>query len=275
MKRQLFLLLLIPFLSFSQKLEKIKGNKNVTIKEIKIDSFTHINIDENFKINLLEGKPMVKIEADDNLHDVIDINVEDDVLSFDFNKRITTKKELNITVYYPSIVNYIETSDDAQVNTLSTLTLDNLELNTSGSSKVDLDIKVSIFNLKNYQKSRVQLNVLADSSTIVLKENCKLKGTIKSLKTNISMLDRASSEVNFQADDLDLKLNNRSSFSSKGLISKNCTISTQENSKATINVSNLLTIKANNNSTINIYNDPKIIIEEFTDTATLNKRKIK
>ena len=76
-KHFLYLILLIPILSFGQKAEKIKGNKNVTIQETKIDSFTVISIGENFKINLLQGEPMVKIEADENLHDVIEFNVDD------------------------------------------------------------------------------------------------------------------------------------------------------------------------------------------------------
>ena len=275
MKKQLFLLLFIPFLSFSQKAEKIRGNKDVTIKETKVDSFSTINIGGKFKINLIEGEPKVKIETDDNLHEVIEFSVNDAVLSFGINKRIISKKTLNITVYYPDILNSIETSNDAELNSLSTLSLENLILNTGGSSKVNLDIKTSTFNFTNHNKSRAQLNVIADSSIVILKENSKLKGTLKSPHVNVSMIDRASSSANFESDSLNLNISNRASFISKDLISKNCIVTTQENSKATINVSNELTITANGNSTIYIYNDPKIIIKDFTDTATLNKRKIK
>ncbi len=275
MKKYLFLFLFIPLFSFSQKLEKIKGNKDVTIKEIKIDSFTHINIDENFKISLLEGKPLVKIEADDNLHDVINIDVDNDVLSFDFTKRITNKKKLNITVYYPTIVNTIEVNDDAELQSLSTIVLENLNLKVNGNSKVDFDIETGYFNLSTSNKSKSELIVIADSSNVSMKESSRLKGTIKSPKTSFKMFDRATSNTSIESDSTNIELISRVTFSSKSLITKKCIISTNDNSKASINISDELTISAKGNSTINIYNDPKITIEEFTDTATLNKRKIK
>lgn len=275
MKKHLFLFLFIPLLTFSQKLEKIKGNKEVTIKEIQLDSFTQINIDENFKINLIEGKPMLKIEADDNLHDVINIDVKDDVLSFDFTKRITTKKKLNITLYYPTIVNSIEVNDDAELQSLSTIVLENLNLKIKGNSKVNFDIETDYFNLSTSNKSKSELIVLADSSNISMKENSRLKGTIKSRKISFKMFDRATSTSDVETDSLNLELIKKTSFSSKKSIAKNCYINTNENSKASINVSNEMIISAKGNSTIDIYNNPKIIIKEFTDTASLNKRKIK
>lgn len=275
MKNYLFFLLIIPIFSFSQKLEKIKGNKDVTIKEIKIDSFTHIYIDENFKIDLLEGKPMVKIEADDNLHEVINIDVDDDVLSFDFTKRITTKKKLNITLYYPTIVNSIEVNDDAELQSLSTIVLENLDLKINGNSKVNFDIETGYFNLSTSNKSKSELIILADSSNVSMKESSRLKGTIKSPKTSFKMFDRATSNTSTESDSINIELIDRTTFSSKDLITKKCNISTNNNSKASINISDELTISAKGNSTINIYNNPKITIEEFTDTASLNKRKIK
>jgi hypothetical protein len=274
-KHLLYLILLIPILSFGQKAEKIKGNKIVTIQETKIDSFTTIAIGENFKINLLQGKPMVKIETDENLHDVIEFDVDDNTLSFGLNKRITAEKKLNITVYYPSTLSSIITKDDAEVNSLSTIILDNLNLKTGGTSKVDLELETGIFNFTNHEKSRAELKVRADSVTISLRGNSKLKARIKSPKLVSSMYDRADAELKGEVDSLYLNLNNRSSFESKGLQADYCEILTLENSKATINISEELYIKAKDNSDINIYNDPQIILEEFTETATLHKRQIK
>jgi hypothetical protein len=274
-KHFLYFILLIPILSFGQKDEKIKGNKIVSIQETKIDSFSIISIGENFKINLLEGEPMVKIETDENLHDVIEFDVDDNTLSFKLNKRITTKKKLIITIYYPSTIESIITKDNAEVNSLSTIILANLNLKTGGTSKVNLDIKTSIFNYTNLERSRTELKVIADSVTISLRGNSKLKGFIKSPKLVSSMYDRADAELKGDVDSLYIDLNNRTSFAGKDLQVDYCEIFTQENSKATINISDELYLKAKDNSDINIYNDPQIIIEEFTETATLHKSQIK
>ena len=274
-KHFLCLILLIPVLSFSQKAEKIKGNKNVTIQETKIDSFTVISIGENIQINLLEGEPMVKIETDENLHDVIEFDVDDNTLSFGLNKRITTKKKLNITVYYPSTIESIIAKDDAEIKSLSTIVIDRLNLKTGGTSKVNLELETSVFNFTNHEKSRTELKVIADSMTISLRGNSKLKGIIISPKLVSNLYDRATAELKGEVDSLYIDLNNRTSFTSKYLKATYCEILTQENSDATINISDELYIKAKDNSDINIYNEPQIILEEFTETATLQKKQIK
>lgn len=271
----LYLILFIPILSFSQKTEKIKGNKIVSIQETKIDSFKIISIGDNFKINLLEGKPMIKIETDENLHDVIEFEVDNNTLSFGLNKKITTKKKLNITIYYPSTITSIITQDNAEINSLSTMILNSLNLKTGGTSKVDLDIETSIFNYTNHERGRSELKVVADSITISLRDNSKLKGHFKSPKLVTSMYDRSSTELKGEVDSLYVDLNNRSSFDSKDLEAQYCELVTLENSKAAITISEELYIKAKGNSDINIYNDPQIILEEFTETATLYKRQIK
>ena len=79
----LIVLTLISSITFAQKKEKIKGNKNVIINEYTIDAFNRIVIGEKFEIELLEGsEPSIFIEADENLHEVIDFIVTDSTLSF-------------------------------------------------------------------------------------------------------------------------------------------------------------------------------------------------
>ena len=111
--------------------------------------------------------------------------------------------------------------------------------------------------------------------TISLRGNSKLKGNIISPKLVSNLYDRATAELKGEVDSLYIDLNNRTSFTSKYLKATYCEILTQENSDATINISDELYIKAKDNSDINIYNEPQIILEEFTETATLQKKQIK
>lgn len=114
--------------AYCQK-DKIKGSKNVTVHETDIDAFNRIVIGEKFKIDLIEGsEPSVYVEADDNLHDIIQFEVVDSTLIFNTSMRITTSRKMNIKVTYTSALKQIETLENGQVSSLTSLNIDDLVL---------------------------------------------------------------------------------------------------------------------------------------------------
>ena len=85
----------ITTISHAQKAEKIKGNRDVTTKQTYIDNFNVLVIKIDFEVKIAHDcKASVEVEADDNLHDTIDINVSEGVLSISTSRRIASKKKL-------------------------------------------------------------------------------------------------------------------------------------------------------------------------------------
>ena len=67
--------------------------KIVTIEQKEIDSFEDIEVRDNLEVYLDRGeKCELKIEADDNLHDIIKIDVTAKTLRIHSSKRLTTTK---------------------------------------------------------------------------------------------------------------------------------------------------------------------------------------
>ena len=67
--------------------------KIVTIEQKEIDSFEDIEVRDNLEVYLDRGeKCELKIEADDNLHDIIKIDVTAKTLRIHTSKRLTTTK---------------------------------------------------------------------------------------------------------------------------------------------------------------------------------------
>ena len=67
--------------------------KIVTIEQNEIDSFEDIEVRDNLEVYLDRGeKCELKIEADDNLHDIIKIDVTAKTLQIHTSKRLTTTK---------------------------------------------------------------------------------------------------------------------------------------------------------------------------------------
>ena len=67
--------MLTTFLLLRKK-KKIKGSKIVTVSVKEIPSFESVEINDNFEVFLVKSeKPSIEIEADDNLHEIINYEV--------------------------------------------------------------------------------------------------------------------------------------------------------------------------------------------------------
>jgi hypothetical protein len=279
MHKKVLLFTLVTFLSFSafgQKKEKIKGNRNVTTNETPINSFNKILVDEDFYVDVIEGEQAsVFIEADDNLHDVIQFTVADSVLSFNTSKKITTRKKLSIKVIYTTTLKEIETTDNGEISSLTSINLDNVIVKSSGSSKAFLNIKSQTFDLKSNERSRVKLNVTANESKFEMNDNSKLDALIESDRMNIDMYQRADAKVRGTLDKLKVRSSNSSNIIGKELVTTNCEVLAEDSSDVTVNVTNELFIDVSGSGEVFIYNEPEITLSRFVGTSKLHKKELK
>ncbi|WP_298236662.1 DUF2807 domain-containing protein [uncultured Algibacter sp.] len=257
----------------AQKGEKIKGNRNVITKQTDIDAFHTIALDEDFEVEIIYNKnPSVEIETDENLHDVIEFQVRDSVLTFNKNMRIVSKKRLNIRVAYNHIFRHIKVSDDAEINSLTTVDLQNGTLKTIGSSKAALTITTNSFNFESSEKSKVKLNLTAESCSINMFGNSKLEALINAPNIKASLFQRADANVEGVSKTADIDLDNNARFNGKNLTISTCNIICEINSDAYLEVLDDITIEAAGSSSIYLYENPKIIINKLTDTSKLQKK---
>lgn len=262
--------------AYGQKKEKIKGDKNVTTKETKINSFNRIVVGEKFKIDLIEGtEASVFVETDDNLHDIINFSVADSTLYFDTSKRITSSKEMSIKVTFTKTLKQIETKENGEVSSLTSINLDDIVLVHSGTSKAFLNIKTSKFKLVNSDKAKLKLNVTSKLATLELNENSKLEALFQTDSMQIDLYQRSSAKIEGNVDYLNIRADNSSNFAGKNYTATNCDIISDLNSDVYIQVIENLSLEASGSSEIYIYDNPKIIINKFIDTSKLHKKEMK
>ena len=97
----LFIAVLITGFSYGQKREKVKGSKNVTIEKKEIGNFENLEIEDNIEILLIKGdKCSLEIEADDNLHNEININSNGNTLRLTTLKEVGGFKKFLVKVFY-------------------------------------------------------------------------------------------------------------------------------------------------------------------------------
>jgi hypothetical protein len=277
LKNALLIVFLIGFITtgFSQDKEKIKGDRNVTSRETKINSFNRIVVGEDFKIDIIEGvQASIFIETDDNLHDVIKFGVADSTLTFQTSSKITSSKKINIKVIYTKTLQQIETFEDGEISSLTSINLDKVILKNTGSSKAFLNIKTTDFKFINSDRAKVKLNVTTKIANLELAENSNVDALINADTINVDLYQRSDAKIEGIVKHLKVRADNSANFVGKDLTASSCEVLCEDSSDVSVQVTNSLTIEATGSGEVYIYADPKITLSKFTDTAKLYKKEM-
>ncbi|WP_299128773.1 DUF2807 domain-containing protein [uncultured Winogradskyella sp.] len=274
--KKILLILFVTLLSATSLTaqEKIKGDRNVTIKQTYIDDFHTLALNGDISIEIVyNSKPSVNIEADDNLHDIILFDVVEGVLTFSQSMRITSKKKLNITVNYGDMLQTIEVKGDSEIRSLTSMELGDVTLITADNSRTYLNIKANNFIYKSSGKSKTRLNLTADSTKIELSDNSKLDALINSKIADFDLYSRSDAVIEGSANNSILRLDSSTNFNSPNFDVKTVDASLEDNSDLTISSTDTITIAASGDSEIYLFGSPTITITKFTDTVKLQKKK--
>ncbi len=277
MKPKLFTSLIILLLSttlvFSQKAEKIKGSKVVTSSIQQVKPFTMIEVEDNIEIYLEKGpKSEIKIEADDNLHDVISLKVENNILIISTSKEIQGFKKLSVKVTYTNDLNLITTKDESIITAIQEIILDTITFKSLDKSKLFLNVNAGNFNLLADDKSKIELNLKSETSFVELSKNSSLKALINSAELKCDLYQKSSAIIEGDSDNSIIRIDNLAELNAIKFNSKTSDLTIEGKASCSLLVENNFTLDANDNTEINVYGNPKIEIRKFSGEAKLLKK---
>jgi hypothetical protein len=278
MKQTLLLLalLIITGLTYSQKKEKVKGSKIVTTEKKQIENFDAIEISDNLDIFLIKGdENEIEIEADDNLHQAIDIALSGTTLRLSTLKDISAFKSLKVRVIYTDALKSISIKDDALVTAISDLQLETFSLKCFGRSKSYINAKTTNFDMVCDDKARIDLNLKATKATISMSKNSDIKALITSTDLVFDLYQKSTAIIEGEVENLKLRLDNDSKFTGKNLTTKLADVTTELYTNASIQVIETLTLTATGKSEVELYGEQKITLKRFEDSAVLRKKTLK
>ena len=266
--------LFITALSFAQKKEKVKGSKIVKLEQKQVEDFESLEVEDNLEFFLIKGNECrLEIEADDNLIEFVDYKLTGKNLRISTSRDISSYKKLSVRVTYNDKFNMLIAKDETNVTTLSDLILDNITFKSYDYSKLFLNAKTKNFTLMANDKSKVELNLKSEKTAVDVSKSAYIKALISSGEMKFDMYQKATAEVEGDAIDLKLRLDNNTDFTGKKFKAKNALVETSGYAKTNINISNMATLDASGNSEIELYGEPvKIEIKRFTDSAILQKK---
>jgi hypothetical protein len=276
MKQLIALLLVLVCTQFAaaQKKEKIKGSKIVTNKVKEISNFNTLEVNDNIEVFLEKGEfSVVKIEADDNLQDVIAIKNIGNVLQLQTTKTVTRFKKLIVRITYANQIKSITTKNDAIVNAIQEIHSDTLTIKSFDDSKLFLNVVASNFTLQSDQKSSIELNLKGETAKIVMSENSQLKSLVKVTDFSCDLYQKSTAKIEGNADTATIRLDNDSKLTAEKLQIKSLTTIAEQSAKGSVNAEKDIIISVSEKSEIELYGSPKIELKRFDDEAKLLKKK--
>lgn len=269
------IILLCTVMSFAQKKEKIKGNRNVITQQHEVASFTAIEIAEDLEIVLVNGsKSGVEVTADENLHDVLSFDVSDELLTVSTTKRIRSKKKLEIYITITEDLNKIRVSGRAKLNSLTTLNTNSLEIMSLGSSRLDLKINSDSLAINSFEKADGRYELTSKQLKLSVNESSELKGKIEATDL-MTYMEHANVKLIGKVDSLSVTAKGKASFVAPELVSKKASITASDQGKIVLQVTKDVSIDAIDNSEIELYGEtPTIQMIRFANEAVLRKREL-
>ena len=275
MKKYTILLLLSIFsiVTFAQKKEKIKGDKNVTTVTNGFDKgFTTIEVFDNLKVTLTKSlQNSYTLTTDENLHDVIQFTINEGVLKIYTTSNIVKSKKLDITLSLYNLES-IFLKDDAELKMDKVFDSNTITINAQNSSQFDIETKASQATITMLNDAKGKLKLHADQIAITMADKTNLDADINTDNTNASLSSSAKLRLDGNSDKVLFTTIDSSELDAKRLKVSSANVNTKVKSELHIDARKNLAIDARDKSKIFVYSEPKIDIKKFTDRAEIIKR---
>ena len=270
------LLLLATTLTLAQKKEKIKGSKIVTITQKEIGEFESIEVSDNLEIYLDKGeKCELKIEADDNLHDIITIDLSSKTLRIYTSKTASNFKKLIVRITYNNALKMITSKDEGTINAIQEIQLNDIAIKAFDDSKLFLNVNSKDFALQLDKNSKTELNLKSEKATIQMSSNANLKAMLTASDLKCDMYQKSKANVEGDVTNANIRLDNNAQLTANNLVILNVDLLAESYSKTSIKATTTIRIDAAGNSEIQLYGDPKIEMKRFMDNVILSKKPTK
>jgi len=159
----------LPFAVKAQddKIE-VTGSGNVVTRDVNVNTFSQLTVGGVFNVVLAQGNTeAVKVEAEDNLQDLITVNQSDNGLTVSMKKNVNIKKSKKMTVYITfRQLKSIDFKTVGNVTTTGTLTFENLKIQNQSVGNVELKLATQKLDLDNHSVGNLELEGKADDVVI-------------------------------------------------------------------------------------------------------------
>lgn len=163
----------------------VKGNGNVqTVERELTEDFDEIVISRGLDVYLTQDETLhLAVEADENLHDIIMTKVENNVLKIYAEQNINYASSQKVMVSFKD-VSRITSSSGSDVYSTNTFNLNDVELETSSGSDMELEINADVVECSASSGSDLRLSGSANKLYAKASSGSDIKAGNLTVKTS-------------------------------------------------------------------------------------------
>jgi hypothetical protein len=248
----------------------IKGEGEVSEKEIEISSFNEFSAHNGWDVKLVQANDdRIVVQANENLLKEIKVDEDGELL------KISTQSSNNIgkadaklvTVYFSGNVSKIKASSGVYMYADEKLEFDDLNIKSSSGSSVDLELKTQKLDCSSSSGSKMELNI---SSTDVIADSSSGSKLEISGKSNSIFGDSSSGSnltLSGSTENLEVDSSSGSKINAKDLIA--ISVKASSSSGSSIDVYPMENLDANSSSggSIKYHHKPSNGISQNTSSG--------
>lgn len=274
MKQILLCAVLLVLALPAKSQSKIKGNRIVTIEEQSLDYFTQLEVNDKIKLVLQQGNEnSLTLEADENLHDVLEADVKNSVLTLSLNKRITRSKRFNITLTVEDL-DHIVLNDDSELTVPGELDVFNMDIVLNNKADLLLDnLKTQLLTLASNERSKAEIRVRTDSLNVHSQDASRLKLDVITQGSSVNYNGSSTIEIEGKTESLNLNGTDNAAFKGAEFVADRIEITALDKSDSYINSRESIVIEAKNKAKVYLFGNSEITLNTFEDNASLLKRE--
>lgn len=267
-----FFLTLLPMVVMSQQRKpKIKGNRKVTRVTERLPAFNKILLKDDLDISVVAAKsPTYQLVADDNLVDVITFKVVDSVLEISSFYKITSKKELVITINYERLKSIEVRAGSIQTDNI--LNTGRLELIATGNGRLNVSGKAGTMVAQLKGTTQSDLNLDAEQLSVQMSERADARVYSNCEDLQIALEQNAVLDMEGEIRTAFITQSQQSKYRGEMAPIGRLQLSSSGGSLARVHVTESIGLKAVGNSRVFLFGNPAIDVQEFRDAAQLSKK---
>ncbi len=179
--------MILPATINAQDDEKYVGSGNLITRDVAVKSFSSLTVGGVFNVVLAQGSAeAVKIEAEDNLQELVQVEQTDNGLSVTMKKHKSIKTNKKMTVYITfRQLKSIDLKTVGNITTVGTLSFENLRMNNASVGNVELKMTARSLELENKSVGNLELEGKADNAVI----KNKSVGNLEAAKFVVQTMD--------------------------------------------------------------------------------------
>ncbi len=257
----------------AQKKQKIEGNKEVTqlIKEIP-QNFNALEINDDLEINISQGSSNgYRLNADSNLHTVVQFIVTDSILKVFTTEKITSSRKLEIDITVKQLEHLI-IKHDSKVKGEGQLSADKFYLSGYSGARFELDVNADDVTVVLHRNAGGKLNIDSENITIVMSDRTDMKASVIGDKVRVTLNNTADLDLVGDASYAAFNLKKSANLNARKMRVSTVDLYTSNTSDVYVNATKNLEVYAQGKSNVYVYGNPNVIIKGLTDKSKIIKK---